>query len=428
MRHRFSDIPAFQRNPLEFILSKTESSTSQLVPLNIGLQPHYLVNDISLAKQILKWPEEEIGKGRLVRKLRPITGNSSLVLNGPEHKRRRNLIHHQLARGTADAFVPQMCGVIRSFAVNAIKGGTIDVSKVVGPLALRMISVALFGHEALSKGDDQAIVSAVHTIEQDVANSMFRVLPPLPWKKRQEQERRDAAKFTMRAIVERTSEKLMEDSTQTALKRLDLNAEDLADELLTLLLAGHHTTASAAAWLIYHMAKDHSLAEALRCEAIEISDHSGEIDPKKLPQAKLSMSVVQEILRLYPPSWWFSREAHQDLILADTIIRSGTSFIISPWTFHRSQKHWDSPELFNINRQRSSAAFIPFGSGPRACVGMGIALMELQLLALELASMCDLEVRQSGNLKPVASLTLLPPEMAINFSIKTMKIARESAA
>jgi cytochrome P450 len=429
MTHPFKDLRAFQHDPLQFILQTGTQATGPLAELKLGLRPHYLVTDPELARDILKWPEGEIGKGYLVKRLRPIVGDSSLVISGPEHQRRRAIIHRQLARSNAQQFVPILTSVIRRQIGELIRANQVNISELTGPLAIRLISVVLFGPSALREGDDQAIVRAVHLIEQDVADSMFRMFPQMPWTKHKQLERRQFARSLMSQVVERVSANLQKESTQSALHQLGLDQDSLRDEILTLLLAGHHTTASAAAWIMYHLSREPGLARQISVEAETNSDPSGEIIPERLSNCTISLALVNEVLRLYPSSWWYSRETKNQLDLCGKTLPAGASLIISPWLFHRSDRFWAQPDRFDLTRHFGQKAFMPFGHGPRACVGMGIAILELQLMALELASSCRLDLVDPDMVyAPRPSLTLVPPPMNMRISPTSHQEADYKAA
>ena len=107
MPHMFSDVRAFRRDPLNFLLAKGNGAPLGLERLHLGPSPVFLVNDPDLIRPILKAPETEIGKGRLIKKLTPVFGRSSLMLHGDEHKRRRAVLHKHMAKGSVEKFLPQ---------------------------------------------------------------------------------------------------------------------------------------------------------------------------------------------------------------------------------------------------------------------------------------------------------------------------------
>jgi cytochrome P450 len=410
-------------------LQRGNAATQSLERLWLGPKPVYLVVDPELIKPLLKLGETDAGKGRLIRKLSPIIGMSSLLLHGEEHRRRRAILHEHLARGNVERYLPQMAAEIRAVGARLATTGHFNPHEATAALALRIISIGVFGRQVLSGGDEQALIAAVNAVEDDVADEMFRALPvgPMTWLKRR--RRRSFAKLAMSLVVERLRKGAAETSALKQLEELGLSANDLRDEILTLLLAGHHTTGSTAAWVLYHLAAEPGLMDRLADEANRATDQNGEISAAGLKYASESLAVVREVLRLYPAAWWFSREVNRDLTFANFSLKRGTSLIISPWQLHRDPRHWDEPDQFRLSRSYTGAAYLPFGAGPRACVGMGVAMLELQLLALEIAA-----AYRFGTVSPFPapwpkpSVTLIPPEISIQIGLRKTVVAQRPAA
>lgn len=304
MPHMFSDISAFRRDPLAFFKASGEGSTTSLVRLNLGPKPVYLVTDPDLIKPIFKAEEERIDKGRLVKKMSAIIGDNSLTMSGPEHRERRAAIHGQLARGIASSYVPSITATIREAIVRMISAGSFDAHQAMSTLALRVICDTLFGHDALTRGDEAALINAIKLVEDDLAERMFQVLPDLPWTAINKRQRMKAGRRIMLQVVERTKSRAPDASILRTLEGLNLSDTSLRDEILLLMLAGHHTTGSAAAWLLYHIATNSNLAAKLAQEAGSVSNAEGDIDPAKLTRAHISRAAAFEILRLYPSSYW----------------------------------------------------------------------------------------------------------------------------
>jgi cytochrome P450 len=414
MKHWFSDLPAFMRDPLDFFIERGTNAREPLVKLRMGFSPVYLVTDAALIKPIMKASEQTIDKGRLIYKLREIIGQSSMVLSGERHRVRRAAIHQQLARGLATTYVPQLSAVIRRHAAGLANEETFDAHHAMAPLAIRVICAILFGPDVLTPGDENALVESVRLVEDDLAAEMFKVVPDLPWVRRRKKAKLAEGRAIMSVVVRRAHQNATQSSLLQALDKLDLTEEELHDEILLLLLAGHHTSGSAAAWLLYHLAADKDLCAAAAKEARAVSDHAGEIRPDKLKEAALSLSIAREVLRLYPSAYWLSRETMQRTELAEVQLKAGTSLIMSPWQLHRDPRYWSDPERFDVNRSYATPAYIPFGAGPRACVGMGVGLLELQLMCLEFASAYTFEVRSSVPApRPKPSVTLVPPPITL---------------
>ncbi|MBU2531971.1 MAG: cytochrome P450 [Alphaproteobacteria bacterium] len=419
MQHWFSDIAPFQRDPLGFFLKRGHETEAPISRLRIGVTPVWMINDPSLVRDVLKASEEKIDKGRFIHKLRTIVGPSSLTISGEEHARRRAALHGTFARTGALQFVPNMAAAIRGLTSALVREESFDAHKATSVLMLRTICVVMFGRNVLSAGDEQALLRGIHMVEDDLADEMFRLLPRTPWAQRETERKRDEARFIFDEIVDRVKERCTPDSAIGALSALGLDAEAMRDEIITMLLAGHHTTGSAAAWVMYYLAIRPELADAIAQEAAAITNADGEIDTARLSRAGLSLSFVKEVLRLYPSAHWFSRDAKCDMELGGEKISKGDALLIVPWLYHRSARHWQNPEAFDPERSFSGKAFLPFGAGPRACLGMGVALLELQLLALELAaSFVTVHVGNGPVGLPSPSVTLMPPEIRLSLRMR----------
>ncbi|GAA1999812.1 cytochrome P450 [Catenulispora subtropica] len=156
----------------------------------------------------------------------------------------------------------------------------------------------------------------------------------------------------------------------------------IRDELVTLLLAGHETTASTLSWA-FHLLDDHPEAwERLHAEAVAVlGDRPPE--PEDLRRLKYTAMVVEETMRLYPPVWMLGRIAQGDDEVDGYRIRAGSDVVVCPYTLHRHPAFWDAPDRFDPERfdpdrvhDRPRYAYIPFGAGPRFCVGSALGTME----------------------------------------------------
>jgi cytochrome P450 len=322
-----------------------------------------------------------------------------------------------------------MAAEIRAVGARLARHESFDPHAAMAPLALKMICLALFGRQVLSPADEQALVKAVRLAEDDLADELFRVLPLSPWASRARNRRRQLARDAMRTVVRRVRTHAHDASVLRALEGAGLNDEELSDEILTMLLTGHHTTGSSAAWLLYHLATEPGLAEAVARESSAVCDHNGEPRADRLRNAPLSLALVREVLRLYPSAWWFSRETKRAIAFGGRSLKPGTSLIVAPWQIHRDPRHWEEPERFRLDRAYGSRAYLPFGLGPRACVGMGLAMLELQLIALEFAAAYAFgRVTPFPAPPPLPSVTLIPPAMQIAIRVRSARQARASAA
>jgi cytochrome P450 len=415
MRHWFSDVLPFRRDSLAFFTDMGRTSREPLRPLKMGFAPVFLVTDPELTKPIFSVPEEEIDKGRLIYKLRQIMGDSSFTLSGPRHRERRAAMHAQLARGLATSIAPSISALLRRYAAALATEPDFDAHRATAPLALRIISLLLFGADALTPGDEALMVEAVNLIEDDLAAGIFQVLPDLPWVRARKKRKLAEGTAMMNLVVARARRNAKKNTLIRALEELHLSEKELNHEILLLFLAGHHTSGTAMAWLLYYLAIDPALRDAVAREAASISDESGEFNPQSLSRTPITTAAAREVLRLYPPAYWLSREVKKPVTIAGRRLSAGTSLLVSPWHMHRDPRFWTEPESFRLDRDHlRNPAWTPFGVGPRVCVGMGVAMLELQLLALEFAAAFEMEVKSEvPPPAPTPRVTIVPPEIRI---------------
>lgn len=194
----------------------------------------------------------------------------------------------------------------------------------------------------------------------------------------------------------------------------EMPASLLRDEVMTLLLAGHETTALALCWAIYLIAQNPIIENALVEETARVLGHRppGVQDLASLPRAT---NVIKETLRLYPPAYAMVRIAARDIELGEYVVPRGASVILSQWIVHRDPRFYAEPERFNPDRWTTGFAshlprfaYFPFGGGPRACIGASFALTEAALVLVTVLQKFHLELALEGPLLPVPGITLRP--------------------
>ena len=193
-----------------------------------------------------------------------------------------------------------------------------------------------------------------------------------------------------------------------------MTEHQLRDEVITLLLAGHETTALALSWTWYLLSQYPDVDAKL---AAELRDVLGGRAPavNDLPHLVLTEQVVTEAMRLYPPAWGIGREALADCEIGGYAIPAGTTIIISPWVLHRDQRFFEHPNEFrparwrgDFARQLPRFAYMPFGGGPRICIGNRFAMMEAVLILATVAQNFRLQWHGTRPVEPLPSITLRP--------------------
>ena len=193
-----------------------------------------------------------------------------------------------------------------------------------------------------------------------------------------------------------------------------MTERQLRDEVVTLLLAGHETTAIALSWTWYLLSRHPAVGDRL---AAELRDVLGGRAPTvdDLPRLRFAEQVVTESMRLFPPAWALGREAVADCEVGGYAVPAGTTIFISPWVLHRDPRYFEQPAEFrperwsgDLARRLPRFAYMPFGGGPRICVGNRFATMEAVLILAAIAQRFRLEWQSDRPVVPLPSVTLRP--------------------
>ena len=198
-----------------------------------------------------------------------------------------------------------------------------------------------------------------------------------------------------------------------------LQDEQLVDNLLTFIAAGHETTAVGLAWTL-HLLAAHPQVEARACEEIDRVTGGEEVAPEHLEAMPYLAQVFSEAMRLYPPAPLISRAPREATELGGAALAAGETLVIPIYALHRSTRLWDEPERFDPDRfgpERSAGrhrfAFMPFGGGPHVCIGTGFAMQEaVAVLAVLLQRLRLRPLRPTAPPRAVMRVTLRPsPEL-----------------
>jgi cytochrome P450 len=193
-----------------------------------------------------------------------------------------------------------------------------------------------------------------------------------------------------------------------------MSKQQLRDEMINLFLAGHETTAVALSWTL-HLLSQHPEKEAKLAAELDRVLEGRPPAVEDIPRLPYTGMIIKEALRLYPPGYVFGREAVADCEIGGFFIARGTTLFLSPWVIHRDKRFYESPEDFkperwdeNITSQPPRYAYLPFGSGPRMCIGISFAMMEMTLVLATIARKFKLRLSSHQAEAPFPSITLRP--------------------
>src|SRR5262249_55076312 len=193
-----------------------------------------------------------------------------------------------------------------------------------------------------------------------------------------------------------------------------MSDEQLRDEVITLLIAGHETTAVTLSWAWYLLSENPEAAGKLRAELAEVLGGRAPT-AEDLPNLPYTRMVVEESMRLYPPAWALAREAVKDDEIGGWRIPAGSKITLCQYVTHRDPKYWEEPEKFDPERvppersaRRPRFAYFPFGGGGRICIGNNFAMMEAQLVLAAAAQRYRVKVVPGHKVEPDPTFTLRP--------------------
>lgn len=355
-------------------------------------------------------------KDRDLRRAKTLFGEGLLTSEGDFWLRQRRLAQPAFHKSRVTAYGERMVSLTQSFAERWQHGETRDVHRDMMSLTLRIATETLFG--------DVEVSPEIVGRGLDVALTRFEGLNPLlpPWLPVGFPARYRAAVGQLDEVVYAViARRRSEPAPGTDLLSMFLNAQDedgarmndqqLRDEVLTLLLAGHETTANALAWTWQLLTENAQVARALHDELDALS---GPPTPADVPRLSYTNAVVQEAMRLYPPAWIMGREVLSDFEIAGHVVPAGAEVAVSQWVVHRDARFFAQPLQFRPERWLDGStnglpayAYFPFGGGQRLCIGKGFALMEAALVLGTLAQRFQLS-STGAPVVPRASLTLRP--------------------
>jgi cytochrome P450 len=366
--------------------------------------------------------------------LRRALGNGLVTSEGELWTRQRRLIQPMFRHSTVSAFARIMAAASEDLAERwaglARRGEPVDVAAEMMRLTLDIVGRALFSADLTVSAAE--IGTAVGVIVRDVVDRLTSpvglatlVVPGLPTPANRRTRR---ALATLDAVVARlvARRRALPDKQRPAdLLSMLLAARDdetgqamsdrqIRDEVMTFLIAGHETTANALAWTWYllslHPLVGQRLREELRGVLSGRLPTAGDVDKLHYTRA-----VVQEAMRMYPPVAVIERDASRDDDIGGYDVAAGTTVIISPWVCHRNPQFWSAPEAFNPDRFLGEQAahhvrytYLPFGAGPRQCIGAGFALQEATIALAVLARRFNAELVPGHPVEPQFGVTLRP--------------------
>jgi cytochrome P450 len=380
---------------------------------------NYVINHPDDIKRVLLTNHRNYTKGEGIDRVKILLGNGIMTSEGEFWRRQRRMMQPSFHRRVIDRFSTLLSEVNEKYAQRwaemSARGEPVNVSNDTSELTLEIVLKSIFGSDlerlAQQMGANPFEVVAKQSNRDLKFAFQFRSLGKLVGELIQKRRHAPEDHFDFLSMLmltrDRESDEPMAD-------------KELIDEVLTLIVAGHETTAAALTWTWYLISHHPQAAEQVQAEA----DHTSADEALSLAAAEamsFTHQVLQESLRLYPPGWLLTRRAIEADELGGFAIAPRTDVFISPYMLHRHPAFWSEPEEFKPERfadadanERHKFAYIPFAVGPRHCIGENIAMFEMLVhmrtmtrrFRLRRATNEPIEFEAQINLRPRSNLMM----------------------
>ena len=382
----------------------------------------YFLNHPDFVEHVLVTNYRNFIKGEALQSNRRIFGNGLLTNEGDSWLRQRHLIQPAFHRDRIQSYGNTMVAYTERMIAAWHDGEARDIHRDMMRLGLEIVAKALFNIEIDADRDRVAV--ALNTL-MELGSGGGMLLPPIlrllptPDNLRYRRAVGQLDDIVYGLIRQRRSNGQMGDDLLYGLLQPQdegggMTDEQLRDEVMTLLLAGHETTAVSLSWTWYLLAQYPEVEKKLWTELREVL-HGRTPRVQDLSKLPYTERVVKEAMRLYPPAWAIVRKAAKDCEIGGYRVPPGATVVMSQWVMHRDPRYYDRPEQFNPDRwldQRLKGApkftYFPFGGGPRTCIGSAFAAMEAVLVLATIAQRYQMRVAPDCRAEVLPTITLRP--------------------
>jgi enediyne biosynthesis protein E7 len=381
---------------------------------------NYVINHPDDIKRVLLTNHRNYTKGEGMDRVKILLGNGIMTSEGAFWRRQRRMMQPSFHRRVIDQFSALIGEVnekyVERWSALSARGEPVNLSSDMSELTLEIVLKSIFGTD-LQRLERQMGVNPFEVVAKQSNRdlkfafqfrSLARLVGELIARRRDAPEEHFDFLSMFMLSRDRESDQPMAD-------------KELIDEVLTLIVAGHETTAAALTWTWYLVSRDAQAAEGLEAEA-DRTPEPGIMGLDAAESLSFTHQVLQEALRLYPPGWLITRRAIAADELGGFAIAPRTDVFISPYMLHRHPQFWSEPEEFRPERfagadaeERHRFAYIPFAVGPRHCIGENMAMFEMLVhmrtmarrFRLRRATNEPIELEAQINLRPRSNLMMM---------------------
>ena len=390
---------SIRTDPLTFLVA-AQRRYGDLVAFPVPGAPVLLVNDPADVRQVLvtgarRWGKQTVQYTSLAR----VTGPGLLASSDPSWLQHRRIaapaFHHRRLQAVADQVRAAAREAASRWKALPPEGAVVDVAELSLRVALDVVGRALFSADLSERS--QRLLDATSDAAQLIVSLGRSVVPVPEWVPTRVNRRLHAASRELDALCRQLIDRRRRRGTTSHGDDLlgllidgGLSDRGVRDEIVTMVVAGHETVAAAISWTLMLLAEDQAAQDRLRAE---VCAHDGPMPMVATTEAvPWTRAVVDESLRLYPPAWVVSRRSSRADVLSGREVPAGTTAIVSPWLLHRREQSFTQPEEFRPERflggtpTTARSDYVPFGLGPRLCIGRDFAIGEMVVVLGELLS------------------------------------------
>jgi cytochrome P450 len=441
----FADSRAMVRNPVQVLSRYTELYGNTFKFYLGGIKEAIVTTNPAVIQHVLKTNAENYQKSEIqVKRMGHFLGKGLLTTHGEAWRIQRRLIQKGFDRKQLDALSSIMqdslAESLRDFD-RQVRVGSVDIYAHLMKMTFAMVARSLFG--ARLKDEDIDLVShTICTVQEFIVRQTLQ--PYLnPWfaasgeLRRHEDMRTRADSVLMEYIKQRRDQEPGHDLLQTLMDARYSDGEGMSDELvlsesMQLLVAGHETSSNGLSWLLYLLSSRPDCLERIRQEFDSVLGEAP-LSHADVPKFEFTTQVIQEGLRLYPPFWMIDREAVADDRAGGIDIPRGSTVIVYVYGAHHAPCYWESPERFDPERfikgsekLRTPFTYLPFGGGPRGCIGGNYAMLQILMILSEVLRRYDLHLTPGQTIE-ARPMVILRPKHGIHMTF-TQAIARDRHA
>jgi len=425
-------VVAIRRDPISF-LTRCVAAYGDVVSFPLPGHPAVLVNDPAAVDRVLRENHRAYGKDTVqYRSLAAVAGEGLLTADGERWLAQRRLVQpafHARTLAAAAGHVGAAVEVTVAEWDRLADGARVDVDAAMMRLALDVVGRALLGADLREEGA-RLVAAVLSALDVVVARARTGLTVPA-WAPTPLNRQLARALRTLDAAVERivAERRARSEPGQDVLGLLVAGAQPgpegdrmLRDEVVTLIVAGHETVASGLTWTWHLLAGAPEATRRLQAEVDAVLATPTALELADLGRLPWTRAVVEEALRLYPPAWVVSRRARADDVLAGYPVPRGSLVLVSPYVLHRHGASWPDPERFDPERFLDAPsgprpAYVPFGAGPRLCIGRDFALLEAVLVVAALSRRYELG-REPGHAVRADALVTIRPRGGLPMRIR----------